>query len=353
MGILGLGGLASTILSARQYKNSKEDQEFTAKLNYDYNEMTADNAAERQKQFYDYTYNKESPEAQVNLYKEAGLNPALMYSGAGGSTSGSSQGAVQGQGVATTSQKQAAAAQLSQSMNQAELLGAQVANINADTKLKEKEAGNTEKDTELKTSQIELNKSIENLNTETSKGQQLKNDFQEVANDLQNKTFDITIETAKANKEYINKQIKRAGKDIARIAIDMENMAKDGKLKDQELLNAKEALKLTATETIYKQVMMSVAGEQIKSEKKKRELMTAQAQESVMSAINESMEAQLKGKNLDWYTRDKIGAIVNKAISAGLVAAGIAVTIGSGGAATPLGAGMVAGGVSWTSTSTK
>ena len=40
------------------------------------------------KNMYDYTYNKQSASAQVERLKQAGLNPALMYSGGAANYSG-------------------------------------------------------------------------------------------------------------------------------------------------------------------------------------------------------------------------------------------------------------------------
>lgn len=63
----------------------KELNAYTAEMNYNYGEQSADRADERSRALYeDYS----SPQAMVQQYKAAGLNPGLMYSGAGGGAGG-------------------------------------------------------------------------------------------------------------------------------------------------------------------------------------------------------------------------------------------------------------------------
>lgn len=148
-GILaGIAALGSTVISGLNYANSNKTQENTADLNYNYNEMTAGNAAKRQKEYYDYTYQKESPDSQVELYKEAGLNPALMYSGRGGTTIGSSQGGIQAQGVSTSSDKATNAANLAQQLTQNAMMGATLEKTKAETEKTKADTEATKQNTE-------------------------------------------------------------------------------------------------------------------------------------------------------------------------------------------------------------
>ena len=95
-------------------------------------------------------WNKTNAEAQMAHYKNAGLNPALMYggSGAGGSTttgSGSGGGGITG-GTAPQGGNEILGMMMAQ---------AQIANINADTKKKEAEIPNIGADTTNKVQTLE------------------------------------------------------------------------------------------------------------------------------------------------------------------------------------------------------
>lgn len=98
-----------------------------------------------QKEMMDYNaatqldiWNKTNIGAQVEHYKKAGMNPALMYGmgGGGGTTTGSPTGNVTG---ATASQGQGADFAMGMQLG---LLDAQKKNIEADTKVKEADAQN-------------------------------------------------------------------------------------------------------------------------------------------------------------------------------------------------------------------
>lgn len=101
--------------------------------NYTYNEKSAENAYNRQKQLLNEYY---TPQAQIQQLKDAGLSPSLMYGGAG--TTGTASTA-QGAGASGISPSY-------QPINP--LIGAQIANINADTAKKQAETENVQANTE-------------------------------------------------------------------------------------------------------------------------------------------------------------------------------------------------------------
>lgn len=61
---------------------------------YEYGEKAADNALQRQKDYYDYTFDKQTPAAYRKLLEDAGLSVGLMYGmqGGGGVSADSSSG---------------------------------------------------------------------------------------------------------------------------------------------------------------------------------------------------------------------------------------------------------------------
>lgn len=103
-GISGIIGGATGILNMlgvgrkKQIRQQKEMMENAAKINYQYGEMAARNAFERQQVLYNRTYQDQSYANQVAQMDAAGLSPGLMYSkgGAGGGGAGSTTGAPMG-----------------------------------------------------------------------------------------------------------------------------------------------------------------------------------------------------------------------------------------------------------------
>lgn len=103
-GASGIIGSASGILNMlgigrkKQIRQQKEMVENAAKINYQYGEMAARNAFERQQVLYNRTYQDQSYANQVAQMDAAGLSPGLMYGkgGAGGGGAGSTTGAPMG-----------------------------------------------------------------------------------------------------------------------------------------------------------------------------------------------------------------------------------------------------------------
>lgn len=63
---------------------------------FDYNEKAADNADKRQRALY---YDLYSPEAQKNMYLNAGFSPSILYSGGATSSQGATPHGAQGAGA--------------------------------------------------------------------------------------------------------------------------------------------------------------------------------------------------------------------------------------------------------------
>lgn len=102
---------------------------------YEYGEKAADNAARRQKEFYDYTFDKNTPAAYRKLLEDAGLSVGLMYGmQGGGGVSADSGSAPQGQGTGSIPNP------LTEKLYDP-LVAAQIENIKADTQEKKANAG--------------------------------------------------------------------------------------------------------------------------------------------------------------------------------------------------------------------
>ncbi len=109
--------------------------EHNRERNYYWNEKAADSADKRQREQYQDLY---SPQAQMDQYAAAGLSPSMMMSGGQSAVGGTPQGAQGGINGAYPSGNIIDP-----------IAAAQIANINADTKLKEQEAINIGAETEF------------------------------------------------------------------------------------------------------------------------------------------------------------------------------------------------------------
>lgn len=154
--------------------------------NFYYNEQAAKNADMRTRMLYNDLY---SPAAQMKQLREAGLSPSLMYQNGGGNAGASGAQSAGLQGPYPSAQ----------SLDP--LTFAQIANINADTKVKENQAENIGTDTELKGQQIINIIADTNNKNVTNRILSAEADLAELefATDLQ--TAQATIRMAYANAE--------------------------------------------------------------------------------------------------------------------------------------------------------
>ena len=142
----GLSSLASGLASGivgEIFRPSLREQEDSQKRMMDYQ-------SQLNKDHYDYQYSKNTPSALKRLYQDAGLNPGLMYSGAGGQGIKASMGSA---GLGSLSPYSGSPA-----TNPSMI--ANLENIKADSNLKEKQADNLEQQTKL----VELKQISEQLN---------------------------------------------------------------------------------------------------------------------------------------------------------------------------------------------
>lgn len=201
-----IGGLFGGIRAKKQHKRNKEiiglqNQYEIDRMNLqaDLNKEQADYSQGLQKEMYDYTFNKEaeynSPGAQVERLKTAGLNPALMYGGSGttGTASGST-GGVQTAGV-TALQPMGLQIALQAEMQKAQIdaLNAQTLKTNAETAKTTSEIENKQSETKLNETKFkEILKNIDAI-SERIRASKVGTKEQEFKNEILDKLKNTTI----------------------------------------------------------------------------------------------------------------------------------------------------------------
>ncbi len=97
-GVLGYGIGEIFGHNKRARRQQLEQQDKLNALSFQWNKRQMDYAQQLEKQMYQFTFDMNKPEALKNLYKEAGLNPALMYGTSAGGVQGTSVGGGRGAG---------------------------------------------------------------------------------------------------------------------------------------------------------------------------------------------------------------------------------------------------------------
>lgn len=204
----------------QQYEYEKEFMERQHKMNL----ASMEQANAYQNAMYDKTFKMNTPEAKMKLFKEAGLNPALMYSGGasniGGSTTGSASAlpATKGQAPNTVGAKQVQVQQTGMALQMAKLASEIAVNQSTARKL------NTEADytagaktTETTAHAASLDESIRLIAEQTKSekikryGMQLANFWQEIDNEVKLETKAYVMEEAKYKVEKIQGEAQSAG----------------------------------------------------------------------------------------------------------------------------------------------
>lgn len=189
-GQLGANGMNAGFASGQTYKQRKYNEAM-------YNRQLAD------------TLHYSSPSYQVQKLKEAGLNPYLAVNG--GQT-------IQSPTALPTETAKAQFGNPMEAVGQIPLLKAQIDNINADTKLKEKEAGL--KDTEININKLALDNMPQKIRAELdimwqrlanlgAEGNLTNAKIIETLNNAEKLVSDSDL--SKAQREYIQEQTKYVG----------------------------------------------------------------------------------------------------------------------------------------------
>lgn len=181
------GGIGYGRRLKKQVNAQKQLNEQAAKLNYEYGELAAKNAYQRQMEMYERSYQDQSYSAMRQQMENAGLSVGLMYGGSGsGGAGGATTGAPQGEtGGAEAGRADSPAAQQAAAIQQAQLgLGlvsmkkdlaikdAQIEEINATAAKQRAEAENI---TEQKISEMQMRPVKFREILERGKGEWIKN----------------------------------------------------------------------------------------------------------------------------------------------------------------------------------
>ena len=223
-----LGGGMGLIGSAINAKTQKEMQEASFEygremmekqnqaelqrmgLQFDYNKQTAAYNQDLAREMYDYTFNKQNeynnPTAEVERYKAAGLNPALLYGeggGGGGSTAATTSGgampavtSLQPMGIQVALQAEAQKAQI-------ELTKAQTNSIKADT-MKKVTADMANAGLELvgnmisnKKAEVDTRKAEQEVENLKKTNQQIEEQITKIQNENKLAEFEIWLQNLK------------------------------------------------------------------------------------------------------------------------------------------------------------
>lgn len=240
----------------------------SAKLNYDYGEMSAEEADRRQREYYDYTSERESAAVKLQEWKDAGLSPGAFAGGSGGGGTGGTP--AMGSGAGGQRGKGADAAAALEASNNAKLANAEVINKGAETALlmsekkkAEAETANIAKDTEGKDTETELIRTqindilqgIENKKAQQT-GQTLQNEFDSLRNNTAGQLNNANLENTINQGRLLEQQIEEAQRNNQ---IGKETMNEVIGLAKQEFINAiaEGALKTSQTDKNYAEIQQN------------------------------------------------------------------------------------------------
>ncbi|AXH74377.1 MAG: DNA pilot protein [Microviridae sp.] len=297
------------------------------KQNFKWSEKAADNAFSRQMQLYNRQYQDKSPLNVSNQLKEAGLNPALMYS-QGGQIGGAASGSSAPQGAQFQTQginRQNLALQAAQLQN----MEASTANINADTEKKKTEIPNVGADTQNKLQSLQnLKAALANTEAGTAltKVQTIATDL---SNQLQSGALESNINMAKQSLKNMAEQfdVMEASKNLTaeqqKQIQDMKPLQMANVMADTALKNANVSL----TEQERQQLVQATATIMPELFIKFRQIGIGQQNADAMTKNAETARGQLTnainalGWDKDKFHQGMVKDIVEDLMSLGIAAA--------------------------------
>lgn len=277
-----------------------------------------------EKNMYDYTYDKQSASAQVERLKQAGLNPALMYSGGAANYSGGQTGNISGQSVSGGQSSKVNEIQ-AQNINSL-ALGLQMQKMQSEIKVNEAVANEknavAEKTAGVDTKVAESN--IENIiaNTDNVK---LKSDFQRISNSIneielsiKNATKDNIIEISDASVDKLDNEIESLYLSNKITSSSIDSLIKLNKLAVSKVTT--EILNIYADTDLKKAHVIEISKE---VEKMNSEILRL-AFENKRDELNQKIEydkmilqSKLKGLELNFEGQKSIFSLINSLATLG------------------------------------
>lgn len=299
LGALGVG-------SGRQLKQQQRLNEQAALLNYQYNEMAANNAFQRQNQMYNKMFYDNSPASQVQRLKDAGLSVGLMYGGSGTTGSATASTAPQGSGSAGSAQpgqapksteRMAQAAQLA-------LMGKEIAKLDSEIELNKAHANEANADAQktsgVDTENVKINTEIQKINLNI-KQQTFTQEI--VAKTLDNiqKSENINLTTEKA--KQIKEQTELLTAQVAKTLSETELNILEKAWKNQEIAQGWAKIAIAK-----QQVAIAQDANDIKREQ--------QTLDKEIANLKARIEYDLKSMEIDQKDRTKILSAVIRGVGA-------------------------------------
>ena len=234
-----VNGLFNIGAAKRQYKYQSKLQQ----QQFDLNEQAANNAFERQKEFYNIQNEYNDPSNVKQRYKDAGINPTAAFGTAGSYTPAQqSADAPQGGGAGLGS----VPALVPRDPIEQAFRMAQIENINAQT---DKIRGDTLDPNETRRGQVLNN----NLTEARVIGQKLANDISE----LDRTFYDQTLQTRVAEEQQkLNNLAQQYQESVQRVA---ESASRE-RLNDQQVRESVERILLTQAQAIFTKTQNSWYG---------------------------------------------------------------------------------------------
>lgn len=167
-------------------------------------EQLADYNANLQYQEQMKMWNETNYPAQVQQMMQAGLNPALMYRGAGGG------GATTGSGLPTqnvTPTQQNNGAAIAQQALQGMMMKAQIDNLNAQTQETLSKVAANQNTTNVQNSQIQANQASANLQNANAELSKTQNTLEQLNINYKQNTLDASIDQVRETAKIIGQQL--------------------------------------------------------------------------------------------------------------------------------------------------
>lgn len=264
--IMGLfGGGDSNKVDMETYIDTLQRQK---EASMELQQHSGDVATQTYQRTMDYNLQVNSPKAQAQRYQEAGLNPALMYSGGASGAGGISGQAVAGGGSASGSDRAGSGSQQASRALQAtatmdiasKMAGVKLANAQAN--LANAEAENARGVVREKTVAETGNIQAETLNTlEQTKNQSILRQGYVIDNRIGEVRAEIAEATSTAEVERVYTELNKSQRQIEKLLTEIENGNLDAELKERSMDNLVKLQQVSIQEGLAKIFVLGTEGQ--------------------------------------------------------------------------------------------